>query len=103
MKDNNHVNLRVPTPLRAYTDRQASLELAGTTVGEAMANLIDRYPTLHKHLYDEDGVLRSFVNLYLNGEDIRHLDGVETALAPGDKLAIIPAIAGGAEPAKGRC
>lgn len=101
MNENNHVNLRLPTPLRAYTNRQASVELAGATVREAMANLVEQYPTLRRHLYDEEGALRSFVNLYLNGEDIRHLDGVETPLAPGDKLAIIPAIAGGAGAAKG--
>lgn len=92
----NEVILRIPTPLRAYADQQSSVALQGTTVGEVMDALVERYPALRKHLLDDEGSLRSFVNLYLNSEDIHELGGVETPLAPGDKLAIIPAIAGGA-------
>jgi len=91
----NTTPIRIPTLLRAYTDKQAKVELAGSTIGEALNDLTGRYPSLRKHLYDENGALRSFVNLFLNGEDIRQLDGVKTSLSPGDKLTIIPAIAGG--------
>jgi molybdopterin synthase sulfur carrier subunit len=96
--DNGSITLRIPTPLRAYTDRQSSVTLHGATVVEVLADLVERYPALRKHLLDDDGRLRSFVNLYLNGEDIHVLGGVETPLSPGDKLAIIPAIAGGVGP-----
>lgn len=96
-RNGNEVTLRIPTPLRAYADQQSSVALGGATVGEVMEGLVERYPALRKHLLDEDGRLRSFVNLYLNGEEIRELGGVEAAVAPGDKLALIPAIAGGAD------
>lgn len=95
MSENGKVNLRIPTPLRGYAGGQVSVGLNGATVGEAMVNLVEAYPTLRRHLYDDEGALRSFVNLYLNGEDVRHLAGVDTPLSPGDKLALIPAIAGG--------
>jgi molybdopterin converting factor small subunit len=95
MSENGKVSLQIPAPLRGYAGGQASVRLNGTTVGEAMLNLVEAYPTLRKHLYDQEGTLRSFVNLYLNGEDVRHLAGVDTPLSPGDKLTLIPAIAGG--------
>jgi molybdopterin converting factor small subunit len=90
-----NVDLRIPTPLRAYTDRQSSVRLSGSTVDEAMTDLITQHPDLRQHLFSEDGTLRSYVNLYLNAEDIRHLDGAQTPLSPGDKLSLIPAVAGG--------
>lgn len=93
--ENNKVTLRVPAALRSYTDRQGTVEITGTTVGEALACLITRYPAVGRHLYDDSGTLRSFVGLYLNGEDVTKLEGLATTLSPGDKLAIIPAIAGG--------
>jgi molybdopterin converting factor small subunit len=95
MRARTRADLRIPTPLRAYTDRQSTVGLSGATVGEAMTDLVEQYPNLRQHLYGEDGALRSYVNLYLNGEDIRHLEGVGTPLSPGDKLALIPAVAGG--------
>ena len=95
MMEKENVSLRVPTPLRPYTGKQSSVGLTGSTVAEALAALVEQYPALRRHLLDEHGMLRSFVNLYLNGEDIHDLNGIETALAPGDKLAIVPAIAGG--------
>jgi molybdopterin synthase sulfur carrier subunit len=95
-RNGNEVSLRIPTALRAYADQQSSIALDGATVGEVMEGLVERYPALRKHLLDDDGSLRSFVNLYLNGEEIGELGGVEARVAPGDKLALIPAIAGGA-------
>lgn len=94
-RNGTEVTLRVPTPLRAYANRQSSVALYGATVGEVMDDLVERYPALRKHLLDDHGRLRSFVNLYLNGEAIHELGGLDARVAPGDKLAIIPAIAGG--------
>ena len=91
----NDVTLRIPTALRAYADRQSSISLQGETEREVMDGLVERHPALRKHLLDDGGRLRSFVKLYLNGEDIHELGGIEAPLSPGDKLAIIPAIAGG--------
>jgi molybdopterin synthase sulfur carrier subunit len=95
-RNGNEVTLRIPTPLRGYAGQQSSIVLRGATVGEAIGGLVEQYPALRKHLLDDDGRLRSFVNLYLNGEEIGELGGVEAPLAAGDKLALIPAIAGGA-------
>ena len=88
--------IRIPTPLRRYTDEQATVSVAGATVGEALRNLADRYPRLKTQLYAEDGTLRSFVNVYLGDEDIRYLDREATRLKGGAELSIVPSIAGGA-------
>ena len=85
----------IPTPLRPYVDKQESVEISGTTVGEALANLTTRYNDLRKHLYTDEGRLRSFVNVYLNDEDIRYLQKEQTPLSPGDTLSIVPSVAGG--------
>jgi len=85
----------IPTPLRQYADKQAAVEIAGNTVGEALGNLTARYGDLRKHLYTEDGKLRAFVNVYLNDEDIRYLQKEQTPLKQGDTIAIVPSIAGG--------
>lgn len=89
------VTIHIPTPLRSYTDGQASVSIDGTTVGAALRNLAERYPDLESNLYHQNGDLRSFVNIYLNDEDIRHLDGEDTPLEAGDELSIVPSIAGG--------
>lgn len=89
------ITIRIPTPLRAYTDEQATASVEGATVGEALRALVNRYPELESNLYTEDGTLRQFVNIYLGDEDIRHLDGPDTTLAEGDELSIVPSIAGG--------
>jgi adenylyltransferase/sulfurtransferase len=88
--------IHIPTPLRPYVDKQESVEVAGTTVREALANLTATYGDLRKHLYNDEGKLRSFVNIYLNDEDIRYLQKEDTALQAGDALSIIPSVAGGA-------
>ena len=87
----------IPTPLRPYTDKQETLEIEGATVGELLANLSTRYSDLRKHLYAEDGRLRSFVNVYVNDEDIRYLQKEDTPLKEGDTVSIVPSVAGGAE------
>ena len=76
--------------------KQASVDVQGTTVGEAMSALVAQHPDLKKHLYTEDGKLRAFVNLYVNDEDIRYLQKEATALKDGDNISIVPSIAGGA-------
>jgi adenylyltransferase/sulfurtransferase len=87
--------LRIPTPLRSYAEGKSEVRVQGATVGEALADLVAQFPALKKHLFTEDGQLRPFVNLYLGQEDVRHLQGAHTPLAEGDKLMIIPSIAGG--------
>ena len=88
--------IHIPTPLRQYVGKQASVEVSGSTVGEAMNTLVAQHPDLKKHLYTEDGKLRAFVNLYVNDEDIRYLQKEATVLSEGDNISIVPSIAGGA-------
>jgi molybdopterin converting factor small subunit len=89
--------LRIPTPLRPYTQGQSQIDVQAANVAGALAELTRHYPSLKPHLYDEDGDLRAFVNVFLNDEDVRHLDGHDTAIQPEDRLMIIPSIAGGAD------
>ena len=90
------VRVRIPTPLRPHVGGQAAVALAGETVGAVLDALLEQAPGLRAHLLAHDGSLRSFVNVYVNGEDARARSGLETRLADGDELAIVPAIAGGA-------
>lgn len=85
----------IPTPLRPYTDDHDAVEVEARTVGEALDVLTTRYHGLRRHLYGDDGKLRSFVNVYLNDDDIRYLDREATALGPADVISIIPSVAGG--------
>ncbi len=85
----------IPTPLRQYADNQDTVELTGGTVGEVLAELTSRYGGLKRHMYSEEGRLRSFVNVYVNDEDIRYLKKEATALAAGDTISIVPSVAGG--------
>ena len=87
--------LRIPSPLRPYADGVSEIEVQAENVSQAMDNLTDQYPALRQHLFNDAGELRPFVNLFLNDEDIRYLQGIDTALAADDKLMIIPSIAGG--------
>jgi molybdopterin converting factor small subunit len=88
----------IPTPLRAYTGKQDTVEVGGTTIQDVLSGLTTQYPDLRKHLFTEDGKLRSFVNLYLNDEDIRYLDKKDqTPVSETDSLSIIPSIAGGCQ------
>lgn len=87
--------LRIPTPLRPYTEGQSEIPVQGQNVSEALDDLTTKYPQLTQHLYSDEGELRAFVNLFLGEEDIRHLQGTDTPLNDDDKLRIIPSIAGG--------
>jgi adenylyltransferase/sulfurtransferase len=90
------MKIHIPTPLRVYTGKQETVSVAAKTVGEALGELTALHPELKKHLYSEEGKLRSFVNVYLNDEDVRYLPGKETtAVTDTDALTIIPSIAGG--------
>ena len=88
--------VKIPTPLRQYTDGNAEVEVGGGTAGEILGNLTGEYPSLNQHLYTGDGKLRSFVNVYKGDEDIRYIDGPDTSVSENDELSIIPSIAGGA-------
>jgi adenylyltransferase/sulfurtransferase len=87
--------IHIPTPLRQYVGKQATVEVNGTTVAEALTSLISQHPDLKKHLYTDEGKLRAFVNLYVNDEDIRYLQKEATAVQDGDSISIVPSIAGG--------
>ena len=91
------VKVIIPTPLRAYASKQASVELDARTVGEALNRLTTQYEELRKHLYTDDGRIRSFVNVYLNDEDIRYLQKENTPVKESDVISIVPSIAGGIE------
>jgi len=86
--------IRIPTPLRPYSGGNSAVTVNGDTVGEALDNLTQQHPQLRNHLFDGEE-LRSFVNVYLNKEDVRGLQGSQTALKVDDTLMIIPSIAGG--------
>ncbi len=86
----------IPTPLRQYAGGQSSVDATGTSVSEVLASLTSQHPALKNHLYNDEGRLRSFVNIYVNDEDIRYLDKEKTAVAAADTLSIVPSIAGGA-------
>ena len=85
----------IPTPLRPLTGGKDTLELDGRTVGELLTALVTQYGDLRRHLYNDDGRLRSFVNIYVNDEDIRHLQKEHTPVNPGDTISIVPSVAGG--------
>jgi sulfur-carrier protein adenylyltransferase/sulfurtransferase len=86
----------IPTPLRPFTDKQEAVELSGSTVGDLLKQLTTRFDGLKRHLYTDEGKLRSFVNVYVNDEDIRYLQREQTPLKDGDTVSIIPSVAGGA-------
>lgn len=85
----------IPTPLRQYAGKQEALDLKAKTVGELLQQLVTQYGDLRRHLYTDDGKLRSFVNVYLNDEDIRYLQKESTPVKESDVVSIVPSIAGG--------
>jgi molybdopterin synthase sulfur carrier subunit len=89
------IQVRIPTPLRKLTGEQDVIKAKGKTVGEVIHWLTETYPGLKERLRDEQGELRRFINIYVNDEDIRFIQNLETPLKEGDQLSIIPAIAGG--------
>ena len=89
------VKVIIPTPLRVYAGKRDSAEFAAKTVGEALGHLTSEFSDLRKHLFTEEGKLRSFVNVYVNDEDIRYLNKENTPTKDGDTISIVPSIAGG--------
>ncbi|MBI5087065.1 MAG: MoaD/ThiS family protein [Acidobacteria bacterium] len=86
----------IPAPLRQYAAGQSSVEAPGATVAEVLTALTSKYPDLRKHLFNDQGALRSFVNVYVADEDIRYLQKEQTAVSANETLTIVPSIAGGA-------
>lgn len=89
------MKILIPTPLRPYAAGQSAVEISAATVGEAVQGLLSSHPELRKHLYNDQGKLRAFVNLYLNEDDVRYLQHEQTPVAETDTLSIVPSIAGG--------
>ncbi len=89
------VTISIPTALRQFTGGNATVILESGPVGQLLANLAEQYPQLGKQLYNEQGQLRNFVNIYVGDEDIRYLQGSDTQVPDGETVSIIPAIAGG--------
>ena len=90
------IKILIPTPLRPFTDKLDTVEVSGATVGELLQDLTTKYAGLKQHLFAADGKLRSFVNVYVNDDDIRYLQKDQTPVKPGDTVSIIPSVAGGA-------
>ncbi len=97
------VKVMIPSPLRLYAGKRDSAEFAARTVGEALGRLTTEFADLRKHLFTEDGKLRSFVNVYVNDEDIRYLAKENTPTKDGDTISIIPSIAGPFHPSQRPC
>ena len=89
------VSIRIPTVLRTHVDGQTKVDMAGGTVGQVLGALLDAHPTLKGRLMDEQGEVNRFINVYLNDEDVRFLENLETSVKDGDTLMIVPSIAGG--------
>lgn len=89
------VKVRIPTPLRKFTNDQSDVEIEGASVGQVIDNLEASHGGIKEKLVDDDGSIRRFVNIYVNDEDIRFLDGADTEVKDGDSVTIVPAIAGG--------
>lgn len=87
----------IPTPLRQYAGRNDAVELSGGSVAEVLQSLVGQYADLKRHLYNDEGKLRSFVNVYVNDEDIRYLEKEATPVQAGDTISIVPSIAGGGD------
>lgn len=87
--------LRIPTPLRAYTDGRSEVTVSGAKISDALADLIMQYPGIKPHLFNDGGSLRPFVNLFVGEHNIKDLQGVDTPINDNDRVMLIPSIAGG--------
>jgi len=90
------VQVRIPTPLRKFTDGRDTVEADGDSIAAVLTDLDAKHPGLRDRICETDGSVRRFVNLYVNGDDIRFLDNLSSAVKSGDEISIVPAIAGGA-------
>tara|TARA_B000000460_G_scaffold215386_1_gene164579 strand:+ start:422 stop:700 length:279 start_codon:yes stop_codon:yes gene_type:complete len=89
------ISVRIPTPLRRLTNGQDKATLTSTNIKNMVDDLEENFPGMKKRLCDDEGNLRNFVNVYINGEDVRFLNGIDTALKNGDEISLVPAVAGG--------
>ena len=89
------VMVEMPSALRQFADNQDELDSDGKNLEEVLADLCSRFPELKQNLYEEEGSIRNFINIYVNDEDIRYVDGMQTGLKDGDRIQIVPSIAGG--------
>jgi molybdopterin synthase sulfur carrier subunit len=89
------VQVRIPTPLRKFTGGRDTVEATGTSIGAVLADLDANHPGLRERICEADGSVRRFVNLYINGDDIRFLENLSSPVKDGDEVSIVPAIAGG--------
>ena len=96
MPDEAGITVLIPTPLRRFTGGDAKVSVTGASVGEVLDALERAYPGIGERLRDDSGQIRRFVNVFVNGQNVRDRDGVETTLSTGDEVGIIPAMAGGA-------
>ena len=96
MSQSTSVNVLVPTPLRKFTDGAAKIAASGSTVAAILDSIDTQFPGLKDRICEDDGEIRRFVNVFVNGENVRDLDGSATAVKSGDEIGIIPAMAGGA-------
>ena len=87
--------VKIPTPLRKLTNNETSVDAVGKTIEQIVESLDSAYPGMRERLIDDNGDLRLFVNIYLNGEDIRYIDGLKSPVSDNDELSIVPAVAGG--------
>ena len=87
--------LRIPTPLRSYTNGQSEVNINGSNISDALTDLTTQYPSIRPHLFNDGGELRPFVNLFIGENNIKDLQGVDTPIKDGDRLVLIPSIAGG--------
>jgi adenylyltransferase/sulfurtransferase len=88
------VIIQIPSALRGFTERKQELAVEGQTVGEAISNMVEQYPDLQQHLY-QDNSLRSFINVFVGETNIKKLEGLDTKLSDGETITLVPAIAGG--------
>jgi sulfur-carrier protein len=89
------VQVRIPTPLRKFTGGRDTVEATGASIGAVLADLDAKHPGLRERICEADGSVRRFVNLYINGDDIRFLENLSSSVKDGDEVSIVPAIAGG--------
>ena len=89
------VQVRIPTPLRRLTNQESTVQADGSDLSAVIDSLDTSYPGIKARLCDDNGELRPFVNIFVNGEDVRYLDGLNSAISDGDELSIVPAVAGG--------